>query len=147
MHWLTDLSQDACTLAVPNYLSLVVLNVRCVACPGPNAERTAYGLCFVSTDALIVTTPIPLLWKVKLTITRKLAVSILLCSGVFIMVATILRCVLSLQDINGINVSTIWAVRETVSFSPLPSMASRPTRANIFFLYSSWGLSLPTPPL
>ncbi|KAK7991822.1 hypothetical protein PG988_000616 [Apiospora saccharicola] len=84
---------DSCTLAVANYLTLVVLNV--------------------STDAMIVATPIPLLWKVKLTSGRKVAVGLLLCSGVFIMIATILRCVMSLHDIQGINVSTIWAIRET----------------------------------
>ena len=39
----------------------------------------------------------------------------MLCSGVFIIIATLLRCILSLQSINGINVSTIWAIRETVS--------------------------------
>lgn len=64
---------------------------------------------------MIVATPIPLLWKVKLTSGRKVAVGLLLCSGVFIMIATILRCVMSLHDIQGINVSTIWAIRETVS--------------------------------
>ncbi|KAK8084978.1 hypothetical protein PG997_006249 [Apiospora hydei] len=66
-----------------------------------------------STDALIVATPIPLLWKVKLTSVRKVAVGLLLCSGIFIMIATILRCVMSLHDIQGINISTIWAIRET----------------------------------
>lgn len=58
--------------------------------------------------------PVPLLWKVKITLGRKIAIGILLCSGVFIIVATLLRCVLSLRDIQGINVSTIWAIRETV---------------------------------
>lgn len=67
------------------------------------------------TDFVILSIPIPLLWKVKITLGRKLAIGVLLCSGVFIIVATILRCVLSLRDIQGINVSTIWAIRETVS--------------------------------
>ncbi|KAH6894372.1 hypothetical protein B0T10DRAFT_250609 [Thelonectria olida] len=84
---------DQCTLAVANYLTLVVLNV--------------------CTDFVIVSIPIPLLWTVKITLRRKAIISLLLCSGVFIIVATILRCVLSLKDINGINTSTIWAIRET----------------------------------
>ncbi|KND90932.1 hypothetical protein TOPH_04311 [Tolypocladium ophioglossoides CBS 100239] len=84
---------DKCTLAVANYLTLVVLNVL--------------------TDTMIVTIPVPLLWKVKIPIGRKIAIGVLLCSGVFIIVATVLRCVLSLRDIQGINVSTIWAIRET----------------------------------
>ncbi|EEU46894.1 uncharacterized protein NECHADRAFT_5929, partial [Fusarium vanettenii 77-13-4] len=84
---------DACTLAVANYLTLVVLNI--------------------ATDLVIVSIPVPLLWTVKLSIKRKLIIGVLLCSGVFIMIATLLRCVLSLRDIQGINTSTIWAIRET----------------------------------
>lgn len=66
-----------------------------------------------STDLAIVCIPVPLLWTVKLNLQRKAIISVLLCSGIFIMVATLLRCVLSLKDINGIDTSTIWAVRET----------------------------------
>lgn len=36
------------------------------------------------------------------------------------MAATLLRCILSLKDINSINNSTVWAIRETVPPSPLP---------------------------
>lgn len=74
----------------------------------------------LSTDVVIVSIPIPLLWKVKLTLRRKLIIGLLLCSGVFMMVATLLRCILSLRDINGINTSTIWAIRETVCSVHLP---------------------------
>ena len=49
------------------------------------------------TDIAIVSIPVPLLWTVKLTIKRKLMIGVLLCSGVFIMVATLLRCVFSLR--------------------------------------------------
>lgn len=45
---------------------------------------------------------------------RKLAIGVLLCGGIFVMVATLLRCILSLKDASGINNSTIWAIRETV---------------------------------
>lgn len=53
--------------------------------------------CKHRTDIAIVSIPVPLLWTVKLTIKRKLMIGVLLCSGVFIMVATLLRCVFSLQ--------------------------------------------------
>ncbi|BDD56231.1 hypothetical protein MPDQ_005603 [Monascus purpureus] len=84
---------STCTVDRANYLSVVVTNM--------------------STDALIVCIPLPLLWRVKITITRKLIIGLLLCSGIFIMAAALLRCVLSLRDIKGINNSTIWAIRET----------------------------------
>ena len=77
------------------------------------------------TDVVIVSIPLPLLWKVKITLGRKIAIGILLCSGVFIILATLLRCVLSLRDIQGINVSTIWAIRETVRNGLPKPVASR----------------------
>ncbi|KAL1984242.1 hypothetical protein VTN96DRAFT_9376 [Rasamsonia emersonii] len=84
---------DQCTIDVANYLAIVTTNM--------------------STDFMILCIPIPLLWKVKIPLRRKLLIALLLCSGVFIMTATLLRCLLSLKDINGINTSTIWAIRET----------------------------------
>ncbi|KAL6229649.1 hypothetical protein BDW75DRAFT_235036 [Aspergillus navahoensis] len=67
----------------------------------------------VVTDAILLTIPIPLLAKVRLALRRKLVIGVLLCGGVFVMAATLLRCILSLQDINSINNSTVWAIRET----------------------------------
>jgi hypothetical protein len=50
---------------------------------------------------------------------RKLIIGVLLCSGIFIVVAAFLRCILALSSIDQINVAAIWAVRETVSTPPL----------------------------
>ncbi|KAK1970016.1 hypothetical protein LY78DRAFT_722089 [Colletotrichum sublineola] len=113
---------DQCTLAVANYLSLVVLNI--------------------STDMLIVSIPLPLLWAVKLSLKRKLAIGVLLCSGIFVMIAALLRCILSLKDINGINVSTIWAIRETfVGIIAVNAACIRPLFSNSRWLKSSKGSS------
>ncbi|KXX83469.1 hypothetical protein MMYC01_200075 [Madurella mycetomatis] len=81
--------------------------------PYPGANYLALVVLNVSTDFVIVCIPIPMLWRVKLSIRRKIFIGILLCSGVFIMIAALLRCILSLRDIEGINISTIWAIRET----------------------------------
>ncbi|GES57977.1 hypothetical protein ATEIFO6365_0004005300 [Aspergillus terreus] len=67
----------------------------------------------VTTDAILLTIPLPILAKVRIPLRRKLVIGILLCGGVFVMVATLLRCILSLQSIDSINTSTIWAIRET----------------------------------
>ncbi|CAM1501955.1 Fc.00g039390.m01.CDS01 [Cosmosporella sp. VM-42] len=113
---------DKCTLAVANYVALVVLNI--------------------STDFVIVCIPLPLLWKVKLSIQRKLIIGLLLCSGVFIMIATLLRCVLSLRDITGINTSTIWAIRETfVGIIAVNAAAIKPLFSASRWLISSKGSS------
>lgn len=77
------------------------------------------------TDVAILSIPVPLLWKVKLPLGRKIAIGVLLCSGVFIIIATLLRCILSLQSIQGINISTIWAIRETVSRHYTPPTSVR----------------------
>ncbi|KAE8376036.1 hypothetical protein BDV26DRAFT_294452 [Aspergillus bertholletiae] len=82
-----------CTAGYVNYIVIAVTNV--------------------STDAILVFIPIPLLAKVRLALRRKLMIGVLLCGGVFVMIATLLRCILSLQSIDSINTSTIWAIRET----------------------------------
>ncbi|KAM0355961.1 hypothetical protein ACHAPU_000350 [Fusarium lateritium] len=113
---------DACTLGVANYLTLVVLNII--------------------TDLFIVAIPIPLLWTVKLSIQRKLMIGVLLCSGVFIMVATLLRCIYSLRDLEGINTSTIWAIRETfVAIIAVNAAAIKPLFSASRWLVSSKGSS------
>ncbi|KAK1573744.1 uncharacterized protein LY79DRAFT_696850 [Colletotrichum navitas] len=113
---------DQCTVAVANYLCLVVLNI--------------------STDMLIVSIPLPLLWAVKLNFERNLAIGMLLCSGMFVMIAALLRCVLSLRDINGINVSTIWAIRETfVGIIAVNAACIRPLFPGSRWLGSSKGSS------
>ncbi|KAJ3526383.1 hypothetical protein NM208_g11214 [Fusarium decemcellulare] len=116
------LDPDECTLAVANYLTLVVLNI--------------------ATDLVIVSIPVPLLWMVKLSIKRKLIIGVLLCSGVFIMIATLLRCILSLRDIQGINTSTIWAIRETfVGIIAVNAAAIKPLFSASRWLISSKGSS------
>ncbi|KAM5346658.1 hypothetical protein ACJ41O_009663 [Fusarium nematophilum] len=113
---------DECTLAVANYVTLVVLNIL--------------------TDLLIVSIPVPLLWMVKLSIKRKLIIGVLLCSGIFIMIATLLRCILSLRDIQGINTSTIWAIRETfVGIIAVNAAAIKPLFSASRWLLSSKGSS------
>ncbi|RGP80918.1 hypothetical protein FLONG3_968 [Fusarium longipes] len=130
---------DACTLAVANYLTLVVFNVL--------------------TDIFIVSIPVPLLWAVKLSVKRKMLIGVLLCSGVFIIVATLLRCIFSLQqvpflanpisvlltsyrDIQGINTSTIWAIRETfVAIIAVNAAAIKPLFSASKWLVSSKGSS------
>ncbi|KAK2855633.1 hypothetical protein FQN49_005002 [Arthroderma sp. PD_2] len=84
---------DLCTLGVPNYIAVATTNLL--------------------TDMLLLSIPLPLLVRVRIPITRKLVIGVLLCGGVFIMVATLLRCILSIQSIHGINISTIWAIRES----------------------------------
>ncbi|KAJ4863676.1 hypothetical protein T069G_00206 [Trichoderma breve] len=84
---------DACALNIPNYLALVVTNV--------------------TTDLMILTIPLPLLWRVQMPLMRKILCALWLCMGIFIIIATLLRCILCLKDVSSINLGTIWSIRET----------------------------------
>ncbi|KAH8703898.1 hypothetical protein BGW36DRAFT_423441 [Talaromyces proteolyticus] len=66
-----------------------------------------------ATDMIIIAIPIPILIKLRIKLIRKLTIGALLCSGIFIMVSALLRCVLSLVNIKNINVAAIWAARES----------------------------------
>ncbi|KAF7554023.1 hypothetical protein G7Z17_g3224 [Cylindrodendrum hubeiense] len=88
---------------VANYITLVVLNI--------------------STDLVIVCIPVPILWKVKLNLKRKLIVGVLL-------------------DISGINTSTIWAIRETfVGIIAVNAAAIKPLFSASRWIGSSKGSS------
>ncbi|KAF6816449.1 hypothetical protein CMUS01_12266 [Colletotrichum musicola] len=84
---------DACALNIPNYIALAITNV--------------------TTDLMILYIPLPLLWSVQMPLARKIICSLWLCTGVFIIIATLLRCILCLQDAESINLGTIWSIRET----------------------------------
>ncbi|CEJ82394.1 hypothetical protein VHEMI02460 [[Torrubiella] hemipterigena] len=89
--------------------------------PYPGDECATPGQIFltlvitnVSTDLLILYIPLPLLWVLQAPLSKKIAYGIWLTTGIFVIVASLLRCILSIKDANEVNVSTIWAIRETV---------------------------------
>ncbi|KAJ0423084.1 hypothetical protein BJY00DRAFT_310681 [Aspergillus carlsbadensis] len=67
----------------------------------------------VISDIVLVGVPIPMLIKLQANWVQKLVIGILLCSGIFIVIAAFLRCMLAISSIDQINVAAIWAVRET----------------------------------
>lgn len=83
-----------CTLKLQNFLVTVVLNV--------------------CTDAAILSIPLPLLWKLKVELRKKIVIFILLSSGVFVITAAIIRVVLTLgAHPSALNMNR-WGVRETI---------------------------------
>ncbi|KAL4789398.1 hypothetical protein BDV19DRAFT_374187 [Aspergillus venezuelensis] len=92
----------------------------------------------VVTDAILLSIPLPLLAKVRLQLRRKLVIGVLLCGGIFVMAATLLRCILSIQDISSINNSTIWAIRETfVAIIAVNAPCIKPLFSSSIWLRSS----------
>lgn len=83
-----------CTFKVQNLLVTVVLNII--------------------TDAAILVIPIPMLWRLNVSLSRKLAIAALLSSGVFVISAAVVRAVLTLGAApSALNINR-WGVRETI---------------------------------
>ncbi|KAK2797919.1 hypothetical protein FQN50_009015 [Emmonsiellopsis sp. PD_5] len=99
---------DACALNIPNYLALVVTNVV--------------------TDIMIIWIPLPLLWKVKVPLRRKLLFGAWLCTGIFIMIATLLRCIICLGDVASINLGTMFVAIIAVNIPVLKTLFTRSVR-------------------
>jgi hypothetical protein len=63
---------------------------------------------------MILAIPIPMLWKLQVRLSKKLAIGLLLCSGLFVIAAAIIRAVLTLGSTpSGLNINR-WGVRETI---------------------------------
>ncbi|KFA51413.1 hypothetical protein S40293_03220 [Stachybotrys chartarum IBT 40293] len=82
-----------CTFRPQNFWVLVVLNVL--------------------SDAAILAIPIPILWSLRISPLRKLGVSLLLCSGLFIISTAIVRAVLTLRGAPSVININRWGFRET----------------------------------
>ncbi|KAI9732442.1 MAG: hypothetical protein M1834_001650 [Cirrosporium novae-zelandiae] len=113
---------DACTLTTPNYLVVVTTNVL--------------------TDLGILSIPLPLLWAVKIPIHRKLIIAMLLCSGIFVICAAILRAVFSVGNIGDLSNAALWVSRETFTSSIATSIpAIKPLFSKHSWINSSRGKS------
>ncbi|OAA40118.1 hypothetical protein BBO_06176 [Beauveria brongniartii RCEF 3172] len=82
-------------------------------CGTPNQIFLTLVITNVSTDLLILYIPLPLLWVVKIPLGKKIIYCLWLTTGIFVVVASLLRCILSIRYANEVDVSTIWAIRET----------------------------------
>ncbi|KXS97376.1 hypothetical protein AC578_9605 [Pseudocercospora eumusae] len=88
------LPPDKCTRKLQNFYVTTVLNVV--------------------TDAAILTIPLPLLWQLKVPLKRKIALTLLLGSGIFVITAALLRLSFTLTSLNALNIN-IWGTRETIA--------------------------------
>ncbi|KAH7007287.1 hypothetical protein EDB80DRAFT_645567 [Ilyonectria destructans] len=83
-----------CTFKMQNFLVTTVLNVL--------------------TDAMILTIPMPLLWKLQIPLKKKIVIGLLLSSGAFVIAAAIIRVVLTLSANPSAITINSWGVRETI---------------------------------
>ncbi|KAI1206747.1 uncharacterized protein F4807DRAFT_222134 [Annulohypoxylon truncatum] len=71
-----------------------------------------FPILSIISDLGIMAIPLPLLWQVKIPVWRKLILGFLFGSGIFIIIATLLRTVYSLRSLLDLLVATQWATRE-----------------------------------
>ena len=83
---------DNCTIRGPLYIVIAVMNV--------------------TSDIVIMIIPIPLLIKLQVPLQRKLILAVMFCSGIFIMICTILRAYYSLKSLTTLSIALGWANRE-----------------------------------
>ncbi|KAF2163906.1 hypothetical protein M409DRAFT_25683 [Zasmidium cellare ATCC 36951] len=84
-----------CTLRSQNFIVCTTLNVL--------------------TDAALLCVPLPLLWKLRIPIRKRITLSILLGSGIFIITAAIVRIVMTLGSHPSALTINRWGVRETIA--------------------------------
>lgn len=64
------------------------------------------------TDAMIIAIPMPMLWRLQVRLRRKLALGALFCSGIFIIICSVLRTIYSLSSLSEQQTAEAWAGRE-----------------------------------
>ncbi|KAL3441980.1 hypothetical protein BJX65DRAFT_313288 [Aspergillus insuetus] len=81
----------------------------------------------ITSDMFIIYIPIPMIIRLRISLLQKILVGALLGTGLFIIVAALVRCVLSLLNISSTNVTAVWAAREmVVAFVAVNAPAIKP---------------------
>lgn len=69
----------------------------------------------VLTDGLLLCIPMPLLWRLKVPLKKKITLALLLSSGVFVITAAVVRIIMTLRNHPSALTINLWGVRETVA--------------------------------
>ncbi|USW54148.1 hypothetical protein Slin15195_G074670 [Septoria linicola] len=86
---------EHCELRIQNFYVCTVLNV--------------------TTDAALLAVPLPLLWKLRVPLRKKITLGLLLSSGIFIITAAIVRIIMTLKSNPSATTINRWGVRETIT--------------------------------
>ncbi|KAL3465664.1 hypothetical protein BJX64DRAFT_285270 [Aspergillus heterothallicus] len=88
----------------------------------------------ITSDIFIIYIPIPMIIRLRISLLQKILVGALLGTGVLIIIAALVRCVLSLLSISSTSVTAVWAAREmVVAFVAVNAPAIKP-----LFNRSTW---------
>lgn len=105
-----------CTVSVEN-ANPIIVRTPLIQSPSQFKPQILYvtSAANVLTDALILITPIPMLWNLRVGRGRKMGLSLLLFPGVFVIAAALIRVIMSLQaSPSALNINR-WGVRETLA--------------------------------
>ncbi|KAM0429638.1 hypothetical protein ACHAPT_006243 [Fusarium lateritium] len=83
------------------------------ACALRNLNYYLVSFFNASSDLAIIAVPVPIIFKARIPLWRRLLLVTLLCSGIFVIIATILRSYYSLKSITLLPVASGWTSRET----------------------------------
>ncbi|KAJ4193198.1 hypothetical protein NW755_003185 [Fusarium falciforme] len=83
------------------------------ACALRNLNYYLVSFFNASSDLAIIAVPVPIIFKARIPLWRRLLLASLLCSGIFVIIATILRSYYSLKSITLLPVASGWTSRET----------------------------------
>lgn len=89
------LPSHRCTFRPQNFWVLVILNVL--------------------TDGLIMTIPVPILWQLRVSKLRKVGVSLLLCSGVFVISTAVVRAAFTIAGAPSVITINRWGCKYLVT--------------------------------
>ncbi|GME29107.1 hypothetical protein GTA08_BOTSDO07672 [Neofusicoccum parvum] len=127
---------DQCTRTTSTVVVLMILNIL--------------------NDIGLVLIPANVLWSAQIPLRRKLVISLLLSSSLFIITCALLRGILGLQSINNIVVSIQWGTRETfvtiivICIPPIKPLFSKPSKGSSYEQTTSggrWGSSTGQKPI
>ncbi|KAG8157988.1 hypothetical protein KVR01_012260 [Diaporthe batatas] len=68
----------------------------------------------ISTDMAILTIPAPMIWQLRIPLWKRIGVTLLLCGGLFVISAAIIRAALTLTGTPSVLNINLWGYRETV---------------------------------
>jgi hypothetical protein len=98
----------------PTYKLWQVYPIPSADCSQNRAKYYALVTTNVATDIVIMALPIPLLWKLQVNLRKKLVFGLIFCGGIFIIICTLLRCIICLNTPERLDLGISWSIRETV---------------------------------
>ncbi|KAL7621691.1 hypothetical protein AAE478_009018 [Parahypoxylon ruwenzoriense] len=128
------------TLCVPIQRAWQVKPYPSDKCVFRKENYIAYPILSIVSDLGIMAIPLPLIWQAKIEIKRKIILCVFFASGIFIIIATLLRTIYSLGSLTDLLVATQWATREyLVTAFVVSAPAIKP-----LFSRRLWGLRMST---